>query len=320
MIGAGPRHAAIDDMSRPKQVYTLLKETVSDWLDDKAARLAAALAFYTLLSLAPVLVLAVSIAGLVFGEEAARGEIAGQLQGLLGAQGAEAIQSVLANAKSPASGILGTIVGLVVLLFGASGVFGELQGALDIVWEVEPKKGRGVKGFLRDRFFSFTLVLGVGFLLLVSLVLSAGLAAAGAYLSNHLPGGAVLWQVVNFAISLAVLTILFALIFKVVPDVKIHWRDVWIGALVTAALFTLGKFAIGLYLGRSSVGSPFGAAGSVVVLVVWVYYSAQILFFGAEFTQVYARHHGSRIEPSKNAVKVAPEAQSQLGNPAGDPV
>ncbi len=299
-------------MSRPKQAFTILKETVTDWLDDKAARLAAALAFYTLLSLAPLLVLAVSVAGLVFGEDAARGEVASQLSGLLGVQGAEAIQTVLANAKSPTSGILGTIVGLAVLLFGASGVFGELQGALDLIWEVEPKPGRGVKGFLRDRFFSFTLVLGVGFLLLVSLVLSAMLAVMGAFLSSHLPGGEALWQVVNFGISIAVMTVLFALIFKVVPDVKIEWRDVWIGALATAALFTLGKFAIGLYLGRSSVGSPFGAAGSVVVLVVWVYYSTQILFFGAEFTQVYARHRGSKMEPTKNAVAVKTETKQKL--------
>lgn len=293
-------------MSRPKLVYTLLKDTVTDWLDDKAARLAAALAFYTLLSLAPLLIIAVSVAGLVFGDEAARGEITGQLQGLLGVQGAEAIESVLANAKSPTSGVLGTIVGVVVLLFGASGVFGELQGALDQIWEVEPKSGRGVKGFLRDRFFSFTLVLGVGFLLLVSLVLSAVLAAVGGFMASHLPGGEVVWQVINFAISLGVMTVLFALIFKVVPDVQIEWRDVWIGALVTAALFALGKLGIGMYLGRSSIGSPFGAAGSVVVLVVWVYYSAQILFFGAEFTQVYARHRGSRMTPSDNAVAIEP--------------
>jgi membrane protein len=172
-----------------------------------------------------------------------------------------------------------------------------------------------VKGFLRDRFFSFTLVLGVGFLLLVSLVLSAVLAAMGGFMSSHLPGGEVVWQVINFVISLGVMTVLFALIFKVVPDVEIEWRDVWIGAVVTAALFALGKFGIGMYLGRSSVGSSFGAAGSVVVLVVWVYYSAQILFLGAEFTQVYARHRGSRMTPSKNAVAI--ETHPQLTPSAG---
>ncbi|CAN5910370.1 YihY/virulence factor BrkB family protein [soil metagenome] len=290
--------------------WTVLKETVSDWLDDKAARLAAALAFYTLLSLAPLLILAVSIAGLAFGDEAARGEVAGQLQSVFGAEAAGAVQSILANAKSPASGIVGTVVGLAVLLFGASGVFGELQDSLNVVWDVESKPGRGIKGFLRDRFFSFTLVLGVAFLLLVSLVLSAGLSATGKLFSSSLPGGEVLWEVINLVVSFGSVTVLFALIFKVIPDVSIRWRDVWVGAGVTAALFTLGKFAIGVYLGRSGVASPFGAAGSVVALVIWVYYSAQILFFGAEFTQVYARHFGSRIVPTKNAESVGAQRTS----------
>ncbi|MGE0398450.1 MAG: YihY/virulence factor BrkB family protein [Kofleriaceae bacterium] len=298
---------------RAKTIFTLLKETGSDWLEDKASRLAAALAFYTLLSLAPLLVLVVSIAGLVFGDDAARGEVTGQLQALIGTDGAKAVESVLANAKTPSSGILGTIVGVAILLFGASGVFGELQDSLNVIWEVQPRPGRGIKGFIRDRFFSFTLVLGVAFLLLVSLVLSAGLAAAGSLFEQRLPGGEVMWQVINFVISIGTITVLFGLIFKVLPDVKIQWRDVWIGALFTAVLFTLGKFAIGLYLGRSTIASPYGAAGSVVVLVVWVYYSAQILFFGAEFTQVYARHHGSRLRPTKNAVPITDEAKAQMG-------
>ena len=294
-----------------RKIPGLLKETASDWLDDKAPRLAASLALYTLLSLAPLLILAVSVAGLLFGEDAAKGQIAGQLAGILGDKGALAVQAILANAKTPSSGILGTIVGLALALFGASGVFGELQGTLNAIWEVDTKPGRGIKGFIKDRFFSFTLVLGVAFLLLVSLVLSAGLAAVGAYLSHSLPGGEVVWQVLNFIISLAIATVLFGLIYKVVPDVKIRWRDVWVGALATAVLFTLGKFAIGLYVGRSTVASPFGAAGSVVALVVWVYYSAQILFFGAELTQVVARHNGSKIEPTKNAV-VVPTARAAV--------
>ncbi|HEY0251466.1 MAG TPA: YihY/virulence factor BrkB family protein, partial [Kofleriaceae bacterium] len=271
---------------RVKEIPGLLKDTGSDWLDDKAPRLAASLALYTLLSLAPLLILAVSVAGLMFGDDAARGQIQHQLSGVLGEQGAAAVQSILANARTPSSGVIGTVVGLTLALFGASGVFGELQGTLNEIRDVYTKPGRGVKGFIRDRFFSFTLVLGVAFLLLVSLVLSAGLAALGAYFSHALPGGEAVWQVINFLISLAVTTVLFATIFKVVPDVKIGWRDVWVGALVTAALFSLGKFAIALYVGRSTVASPFGAAGSVVALVVWVYYSAQILFFGAELTQV----------------------------------
>lgn len=288
----------------PRQAYELLKDTAVEWLDDKAPRLAASLAFYTLLSLAPMLVLSVSVAGLVFGEEAARGEIAGQLNGMLGDSGAVAIQGVLASARTPSSGVLGTIIGIAIALFGASGVFGELQGTLNQIWNVDTKPGRGVKGFVRDRFFSFTLVLGVAFLLLVSLVLSAALAAIGAYFSKSLAGGATVWQVVNFSISIAVLTGLFALIFKVVPDVKVAWRDVWRGAVLTAVLFTIGKFLIGLYLGRSSVASPFGAAGSVVALVVWVYYSAQILFFGAELTQVDSKRRGAKVEPTANAMVV----------------
>lgn len=298
-----------------KRILELLKETGSKWLDDKAPRLAASLAFYTLLSLAPLLIFAVSVAGLMFGEEAARGQISGQLAGILGEKGALAVQAILANAKTPSSGILGTVVGISLALFGASGVFGELQGALNVIWNVDSKPGRGVKGFVRDRFFSFSLVLGVAFLLLVSLVLSAGLSAIGAYLSHTLPGGETLWQVLNLLISLAITSVLFGLIFKVLPDVEIHWRDVWVGAIATALLFTLGKFAIGLYVGRSSVASPFGAAGSVVALVVWVYYSAQILFFGAELTRIWAKHHGADIKPTKNAVAVERKIEP-VGNPS----
>jgi membrane protein len=289
---------------RSKSIVDTLKQTASDWLDDKAPRLAASLALYTLLSLAPLLILAVSVAALLFGEDAARGQIAQQLSGVLGDKGAVAVEAILANAKAPSSGILGTVVGLGIALFGASGVFGELQGTLNAIWDVDSKPGRGVWGFVHDRFFSFALVLGVAFLLLVSLVVSAGLAAVGAYFSHTLPGGQDVWQVLNFVISLGVTTVLFALIYKVVPDVNIRWRDVWVGATATAVLFTLGKFLIGLYVGRSTVASPFGAAGSVVALVVWIYYSAQILFFGAELTQVYARQHGSKIEPTENAIRV----------------
>jgi membrane protein len=234
-----------------------------------------------------------------------RGEIVGQLRGLLGREAAEAIQSVLASARETHTNVAGAVIGGIALFFGASGTFAELQSALDTVWEVKPKEGRGVRGVIRDRFVSFAAVLGVGFLLLVSLVISAVLSAAGTYFTAVLPGGAALWQSVNVVVSVAMITGLFALIFKLVPDVEVGWRDVWIGALVTSLLFVLGKLAIGFYLGRSGVASPYGAAGSVVVVVVWVYYSAQILFFGAEFTQVYARRYGSRIPPSPNAVSTA---------------
>jgi len=289
---------------KTKTLWEVAKETASEWSEDNATRLAAALAYYTVLSIAPLLVLAVSIAGLVFGEEAAKGQIASELSSVVGPQAGQGIQTMLTHAKAPEEGTIGTIVGIVVLIFGASGVFGELQSSINAIWEVAPKPGRGIWGMLRQRFFSFSMVLGVAFLLLVSLVLSAALAGVGRFFESSLPGGAALWEVVNFGVSIGVITVLFALIFKVVPDVKIGWKDVWMGAAFTAVLFTLGKFLLGLYLGRASVASPYGAAGSIIVLVVWVYYAAQILFFGAEFTQVYARRRGSRIEPSSNAVPV----------------
>lgn len=287
---------------RPKDVPALLRQTVSEWLDDRAPSLAASLALYSLLSLAPVLVIAISVAGLVFGEEAARGEVARQLHGLMGPATSEAVQAVLAQASAPHKGIAGTVVGVVILFVGASGVFGELQETMNIVWNVKPKPGRGVRGFLRDRFLSFAMVLGVAFLLLVSLLLSTGLSAVSAFLGAHLPGGEAFWQVTNFVLSFLVVAVLFGLIFKVVPDAKIAFRDVWHGALVTALLFTVGKLAISFYLGKAAPGSAYGAAGSLVALVVWVYYSAQILFFGAELTQVYAKKFGSGIVPTENAV------------------
>jgi membrane protein len=298
-----------------KNLWQLLKQTQKEWSEDNATRLAAALAYYTVLSIAPLLVLAVSVVGLVFGEDAARGRVTGELSGMVGPQAGEGIQTVIQHANSPSGGTIGSIVSILVLLFGASGVFGELQSSLNALWGVEPKPGRGILGVVRQRFFSFTMVLGVAFLLLVSLLLSAGLAAAGQFFEHSLPGGEALWHVVNFVISFATITGLFALLFKVVPDVKIQWRHVWMGAMFTALLFTIGKFALGLYLGRASVASPYGAAGSVIVLVIWVYYAAEILFMGAEFTQVYARRHGAEIEPSDQAVPTqqAKPAESNVG-------
>jgi len=262
------------------------------------------LAYYTLLSIAPLIILAVAVTGLAFGEDAARQHISGELAGVVGSGAAVAIQSIAENAKTPGSGVLSIIFGLTVLLFGASGVFGELQSALNTVWGVAPKPGRGIWGLVKDRFFSFTLVLGVAFLLLVSLVVSAGLTWVGQVFEQSLPGGAVVWQLLNFGISFAVVTALFALMFKKLPDVHISWRDVWVGAAVTAGLFTLGKFGLGIYLGSAGVASAYGAAGSIVALVIWVYYSAQVLLIGAEFTEVYARRFGSRITPDDKAVAV----------------
>lgn len=291
-----------------RDLWPILKETATDWSDDNASRLAAALACYTLLSIAPLLVLSVAVAGLAFGEEAARGQIVGQIGGIVGTEAGVAVQTIAANAKEPSAGILSSIVGLAVLLFGASGVFNELQNTLNAIWEVEPKPNQGVKGFIRHRFFSFAMVLAVAFLLLVSLVVSAALAATGKFFERYLPGGELVWQAVNFVVALSVTTALFAAIFKVIPDVVMRWRDAWIGGLFTAVLFTIGKFALGLYIGKSGTTSSFGVAGSLVALVLWVYYSSQILFLGAEFTQVYSRHFGGRIRPNEHAVPVGSDA------------
>ncbi len=288
--------------SRLSEIWPLLKDTVKDWSDDGASRLAAALSCYTLLSLAPLVILTVSVTGLVFGDDAARGQVSQELGGLVGPRAGEAVQTVIANAEAPSAGIVSTILGVAVLLFGAPGVFVELQDAMNTIWEVKPKPNEGVRGFLRHRFFSFAMVLAVAFLMLVSLLVSAGLAAAGKFFAGYLPGGETLWQVVNFAVAFAITTLLFALIFKVVPDVEVRWREVWVGGALTALLFTIGKFGLGLYIGKSSVTSSFGVAGSLVALVIWVYYSSQILFLGAEFTQVYARRFGGRIRPSPHAV------------------
>jgi len=289
---------------RLRDTWDTLKETANDWLDDNASRLAAALAYYSLLSLAPLLVIAVAVAGVFFGPDAARGKVAGELGAVVGGQAAQGIQAVVASARSPASGLLGTVVGVVTLFVGASGVFGELQSSLNTIWEVKAKPGRGIWGQVKDRFFSFTMVLGVAFLLLVSLIVTSILSAIGARFSTLLPGGEMLWQAVNFVFSLSVVTALFALIFKYIPDAEVRWQDVWLGALVTALLFSVGKFLLGLYLGKAAVGSSYGAAGSIIALVVWVYYATQIFLFGAEFTQVRARRRGQGIRPSANATQM----------------
>ncbi|HYO23428.1 MAG TPA: YihY/virulence factor BrkB family protein [Lacipirellulaceae bacterium] len=282
--------------------WSLLRQTFTEWSDDKAPQLGAALAFYTALSIAPLLVIALAVSAFFLGDEAAQGKIISELQTIVGPEGGKAIEDMVANANQPTTGSIAAALSIVTLLFGASGVFGQLQSALNDIWNVKPKPGRGLWGMLRDRFLSFAMVLGVAFLLLVSLVITAGLAAVG-NAANILPDSmAWMGQALNFAVSLLVITVLFALMFKYLPDVKIGWRDVWLGAIVTALLFAAGKFAIGLYLGHSSMTSSYGVAGSFVVLLVWTYYSAQIFFFGAELTQVYANRHGARIVPSDDAV------------------
>ncbi len=297
---------------RPKISYWLLLKTAgSDWLTDNAPRLGAALAYYTVFSIAPLLVIAVSIAGFIFGTEAVTAQLERQLQSFLGAEGAAGVQAMIAAADQPKVGILATVLGLGALLLGATGVFGELKSSLSTIWEVEAKPGRGILGILKDRFLSFAMVLGVAFLLLVSLVVSAFMAAATQALGNILPGPDFIAHAVDLVVTLGVVTLLFALIFKYLPDVKIAWRDVWLGAAVTAVLFTLGKYAIGVYLGTAGIGSAYGAAGSLVIVLIWAYYSAQILFFGAELTQVYARLHGSDIQPSADAVRLGEADDSE---------
>jgi membrane protein len=299
----GERRPHASWRERIMSLGSLLKETATQWSDDEAARLAASLALYTMLSIAPLLVIAVSVAGLVFGAEAARGQISQQLSTIVGPQAGQAIEGLVANASTPSTGIISSIVSIAVVLVGASGVFGELQSALNRIWEVKPKPGRGIRGFLRDRFFSFAMVMGVAFMLLVTLVVSAVLAGVSGYFKGFIPFPA-LWEILNTLISVGVTGVLFALIFKLVPDVKVAWRDVWVGGLVTAIAFSIGRIALAWYVGRSATVSPFGAAGSLVALIVWVYYSAQILFMGAEFAQVYAARYGSRIVPAPNAVPI----------------
>ncbi len=279
---------------RWKIVSELFQETFSEWNKHDAQRMGAALSYYTLFSLAPLLMIAISVAGLVFGEKAAQGHIFWQIRDLLGDQGAGAVESMLASARQPATGILASIIGLLTLFFGASGVFAELRGALNHIWDVRTPSSSGLFGLVRDRFIYFAIVLGSGFLLLVSLVLSAVLAAAGRFSSQFLPIPEPLLHIITLVISFSVITLLFALIYKILPDEQIAWQDVWIGSAVTALLFTIGKLLIGLYLGKSTVASAYGAAGSLVIVLVWVYYSAQIFYFGAEFTHVYAHRRGSQ--------------------------
>ncbi|HEV8253985.1 MAG TPA: YihY/virulence factor BrkB family protein [Vicinamibacteria bacterium] len=301
-----------------KDVISMLKAAAADWKEDNAPRLGAALSYYTIFSLAPLLLIAIAIAGLVFGEQAARGQIVAEIGGLLGRTGAEAIQAMLENAREPGSGLVAAVIGAVMLLVGASGAFAELRGALNVVWEAPPPPRRGLLGAVRERLASFAMVLVLGFLLLVSLLISAALTAVGSFAEGHLPGGLLALRSLNGVLSFAVVTVLFAMIFKLLPDVKVAWRDVWAGALMTAALFALGKWALGLYLGKKAVGSAFGAAGSLVAILVWVYYAAQILFFGAELTQVYAKRHGSHAFAVDGPPRVPAGATRSSPAPAAD--
>lgn len=275
-----------------RDIWSLMRETVEEWVNDRASRKGAALAYYTIFSLAPLLILAISIAGFFFGEEAARGEIVAQMRELLGPDGARAVQAVIENAAEPAVGIWATIIGLVTLLVGATTALAELKDDLDEIWDAPPERIRGFWYMVRKRLLSVGMILALGFLLLVSLVLSA-VSAALSRLWSLGDATSVLLQLVNFLFSFVLVTALFAMIYKILPAVRIAWRDVTIGAVITALLFSIGKAAIGIYLGNSAIASTYGAAGSVILILVWVYYSAQIFLLGAEFTKVYAFRFGS---------------------------
>ena len=296
-------------------LWHMILRAGQDWWNDNCLRLAASLAYYTALSLAPLLLLLVGLTGIVFGREQVGHQLTAQLEGLIGPAGRELVTSILAATNSQ-EGALATIVGLVTLFIGATAVFGELQATLNLIWEVRPAPTSGVWAgiwaVLRERIFSLALVLALAFMLLVSLVISAALASATALF--HGPEQALLSRLLEIAVSLLVLTFVFALLYKYVPDAEIGWQDVWLGGCITAVLFTLGKTAIGFYLGQASVGSAYGAAGSLVVLLVWVYYSALIMFFGAEFTHVYATRHGT-VTPEPYAVSgAAPQTKSEAAN------
>jgi membrane protein len=279
---------------RPRAISALLKTAYLEWSKDKAPRMGAALAYYTVFSLAPLLIIAVAIAGLVFGMQAAQGEIAGQIQGLVGREGAKVIEVMIQSAHKPAHGVIGSMIGVFALFLGASGLFCEIQDALNCIWHVNPDGESGIRCLIKARFLSFGMVLGIGFLLLVSLLLSAFLAAVTKYLGDMLPIPAVLFESLDFLLSLLSITVLFAMIFKLLPKTKIAWSDVWTGAALTSLLFTAGKFVIGFYIGKSVAASTYGAAGSLLVVIAWIYYSALLLYFGAEFTRVYARTLGSQ--------------------------
>jgi membrane protein len=289
-----------------KKWWPLAKKAASAWLEDYAPSMGAALSYYTVFSLAPMLLIVIGVAGLVFGQDAARGALLGQLSGLMGADAAKAVQGIIASASKPSEGILATVIGVVVMLIGATTVFGELQDALDRIWRSPAKAtGGGLWGLLRTRFLSFGMILGIGFLLVVSLVVETAVSALGKWWSPVFGGWEVLAHAVTLLFGLGVSTIAFAMIYRLMPRAKVEWHDVWIGAFVTAVLFSLGRFLIGLYIGKSGVASGFGAAGSLVIVFVWVYYSAQIFLLGAEFTWVYANAYGSM---KKSEASAAPEA------------
>lgn len=308
-------------MMKLRVIWEVIKGTIVEWQEDGAARLAAAMAYYTTFSLAPLLVLVIAIAGLFGGQDAAQGLVMDQVEDLVGTEGKDFVSSMIENASSADTGVTASVLGAITLLIAALGAFNELQYALNRIWDVEPKPlkgwGRRILDFLLKRLLSFSMLLGIGFLLLVSLVVSAALAAINEYLRSIPLFSSLVFQSLNFVISLVLITLLFALIFKFVPDIEISWRKVWLGAAITAIFFTIGKILIGLYLGRSEIGNNFGAAGSLALIMIWVYYSTQILFLGAEFTQVYAKRTSGQPRPSEHAVEANRKTETPIEGKTG---
>lgn len=290
----------------------LLKQTFQEWLEDKAPQLGAALAYYTVFSLAPLILVLLAIIGLIFQSDPAGAwkKITEQMSYFLDKSAVDVVQNIAQKASQPSKGLVASIIGVLLALFGASGVFGQLQDALNTIWGVKAKPGGGIWGFLRSRFLSFAMVGGICFLLLVSLTLESVLKGFSHWVQAMLPGGIVLALIVYWIFDLSVIILLFAIIFKYLPDAQIEWRDVWIGAAITAVLFAIGKWALGLYLGSGSAASAYGAASSLITLLLWVYYSAQILLFGAEFTQVYACEAGRGVKPDRHAIRVQTKERS----------
>lgn len=286
------------------KAWELVKQTVNEALDDKVPRLSAALSYYSIFSMAPLLLIAIAIAGAVFGEDAASGLLYSRLESTIGARGAAAVQEMMVRTRQPSDNVLASLTGLVVLIVGAGGVFGQLQDALNTVWGLQVRPGRVLRTLVRDRFLSFTMVLGIGFLLLTSLVLTTMLQLATGWIERvaHVP--AAVWSALNSVVSFVVIAALFGALFKFLPDADIEWRDVRDGAVLTAALFVVGRYLLGWYIGREATTSVYGSAGSLVLILLWVYYSSLILLLGAEFTQVHARSRGREIRPDARAVRV----------------
>jgi len=294
-----------------KSVWQFINQIFMKWLDDQPFQLAGALSYYTLFSLAPLLIISIAVAGLVFGHDAAHNQIVTTIQGLIGLESAKAIQTIIKNASNrPEGGMISTLFGGAILLIGAGGVVGELQTSLNSIWGVKARPHSGLRDFIQRRFVSFAMVLGVGFLLVVSLAVSALISGFTRLIGSFFEGAATIAYLLDTAISFGFVTLLFAMIYKFLPDVRIHWKDVWIGAALTSVLFTIGKFLIGLYLGTSGVTSVYGAAGSLITILLWVYYSSLIFFFGAEFTHVYASQYGSGVASATSAESISRAAES----------